>query len=194
MLSDILKYLKNEFAVCSANNFLSFGECWTSYLALGWIIFCIILAYKELFKKKDGGLINIDKVPKILSSYGAILDKFKVTDLYVNDGSRSVVNEKEMPYEKDEIKKALIMHAGTLILTDKKNLEGEEKNKHLERRELVLNMFKNLSMFQKHETIIPLYPDKPEHSEILHKVTAEEKVLEAEFIDTEKKIEHIKNK
>ena len=54
-----------------------------------------------------------------------------------------------MPYEKDEIKKALIMHAGTLILTDKKNLEGEEKNKHLKRRELVLNMFKNLSMFQK---------------------------------------------
>ena len=191
MLSDILKYLKNEFAVCSANNFLSFGECWASYLALGWIIFCIIYVYKEQFKKKDEGLINSDKASKIEDSYMAILDKFKVNYLYVNDGSRSVVNEKELPHEKGEIKKVLLMHVGALILT---NLEGEDKNKYLKGRELILNMFKNLSMFQKHKTIIPLYPDKPEHSEILHKVTAEEKVLEAEFIDTEKKIEHIKNK
>ena len=38
-LYNIFEYLKNEFEVCSANNFLSFSSCKAIYLFVGLIIF-----------------------------------------------------------------------------------------------------------------------------------------------------------
>ena len=46
-LYNIFEYLKNEFEVCSANNFLSFGACGKLYLALAGLA----LLYWSLYGK-----------------------------------------------------------------------------------------------------------------------------------------------
>jgi len=42
---NLFEFLKSEFAVCSANNFLSFNACGITYLVLGVVIFCVIASY-----------------------------------------------------------------------------------------------------------------------------------------------------
>ena len=52
-LYNIFEYLKSEFEVCSANNFLSFSSCKAIYLFVGLIIFCIIASRFEWDKTDE---------------------------------------------------------------------------------------------------------------------------------------------
>ena len=49
----IIEFFKSEFAVCSANNFLSFSSCKAIYLFVGLIIFCIIASRFEWDKTDE---------------------------------------------------------------------------------------------------------------------------------------------
>ena len=50
---NIFEFLKSEFAVCSANNFLSFSECRAIYLFVGLIIFINIAIHFEWDKTDE---------------------------------------------------------------------------------------------------------------------------------------------